>query len=276
MGEEGFDLDAYLARIAYTGPREPGPRTLRAVHERHVHAIAFENLDPLLRRPVRLDAAALQAKLVHGGRGGWCFEQNQLLALALRALGFAVTGLGARVVWNAPEGSVTPRTHMVLRVQAEGDWIADVGFGGQTLTGPVRLEADVEQATPHEPYRLVEAGAAWTMQSRIEGEWKSLYRFDLTEHFPADYELANWYLCTHPSSFFLQGLVAARAAPGLRHTLRNNELATHRAGAPTERRVLASAAQIRAALERVFGLSLPDEPRLDEELARIAALARAA
>ncbi|MEI4902561.1 arylamine N-acetyltransferase, partial [Klebsiella pneumoniae] len=78
-------------------------------------SIPFENLDPLLRRPMRLDAASLEQKLVRGGRGGYCFEQNLLLRHALEGIGFTVAGLAARVVWNQPEGAILPRTHMLLR-----------------------------------------------------------------------------------------------------------------------------------------------------------------
>lgn len=266
-----FDLEAYLARIGHGGGRSATIATLRELHARHAEAIAFENLDPLLRRPVRLDPRSLVEKLVHGGRGGWCFEQNALFALALRTLGFTVTGLGARVVWNQAAGAIPARTHMVLKVSLDEDWIADVGFGGQTLTGPVRLAAGVEQQTPHEPFRLVDSGGAFTMQSKIEGEWRALYRFDLTEHHAADYELANWYLCTHPSSHFLQGLVAARSAPGVRYALRGNELSVHRAGASSVRRKLTSAAELRGTLEGEFRLRLPEGPDLAAALERAAA-----
>src|SRR5689334_9048986 len=133
-----IDLDAYFERIGYTGAGTPTLDTLRVILLRHTEAIAFENLDPLLRRRVRLDAASLERKLVRDGRGGYCFEHNLLLRHALEGIGFAVTGLAARVIWNAPEGALRPRTHMLLRVQVEGTpYLADVGFGGQTLTGPL-------------------------------------------------------------------------------------------------------------------------------------------
>src|SRR5262249_15051302 len=86
-----IDLNAYFDRIGYSGARTPTLDTLRAVVLRHTEAIPFENLDPLLRRPVRLDAASLQRKLVRDGRGGYCFEHNLLLRHALEGLGFAVT-----------------------------------------------------------------------------------------------------------------------------------------------------------------------------------------
>ena len=71
------------------------------------------SVNPLLKWPVRLDAPSLEQKLVRSGRGGYCFEQNLLLSHVLNGLGFKVTGLAARVLWNAPEGAITPRGHML-------------------------------------------------------------------------------------------------------------------------------------------------------------------
>jgi N-hydroxyarylamine O-acetyltransferase len=265
-----IDLDAYCARIGYTGPRTPTLATLSAIHALHPQAIAFENLDPLLRRPVKLDAASLEAKLVKGGRGGWCFEHNTLFKLVLEALGFRVTGLGGRVLWNRTDNTVPARSHMVLKLDVEGaTYIADVGFGGMTLTAPLRLETDTEQQTPHESYRLKRLDGGFRLDAQLRGEWKPVYRFDLAEQLPIDYEVSNHFLLTHASSPFLTLLMVARAAPDRRFALSNNELAVHRRDGTTQRRKLGGAAEIRRALEQDFALTLPDDPGLDAALARL-------
>jgi N-hydroxyarylamine O-acetyltransferase len=264
-----FDLDAYCARIGYDGARRPTLETLQAVQLRHTQAIAFENLDPLLRWPVRLDAASLQQKLVRDGRGGYCFEQNLLFGHALRALGFRVTGLGGRVLWYA-EDAVTARTHMLLRVDLDGAvYIVDAGFGVQTPTGPLRLEPDAVQATPHEPYRLLRRDDGFVMQAEIGDAWRSLYRFGLEEQLLPDYEIVNWYLSSHPDSRFLNTLMAARPAPGRRYTLRDNEFTVRDLNGGTERRILTSPADLRAVLAGPLGLTLPGVPAVDVLLARL-------
>ncbi len=267
---ERIDLDAYLRRIGYDGSREPTTETLRALHLRHALAIPFENLDPFLRRPVQLDLGSLEQKLVRSGRGGYCFEHNLLFKAALDALGFRVAGLAARVVWNQLDGVILPRTHMLLRVVLDGqDYIADVGFGGQTLTGPIRLTAGVEQTTPHEPFRLLAAGDGFLMQVSIGGEWKSLHRFDLQEQLLPDYELANWYISTHPQSRFVNNLTVAMPAADRRYALFNTEFAVHHLGGRSEHRRLSGATEIRQVLQEVFDLALPDGPELDAALARL-------
>jgi N-hydroxyarylamine O-acetyltransferase len=115
-----INLEGYLRRIGYDGARAPTLETLRAVHLRHALTIPFENLDPLMRRPVRLDLATLEQKLVRSGRGGYCFEHNLLFKAALDALGFDAAGLAARVMWNLPDGVTLPRTHMLLRIAIGG------------------------------------------------------------------------------------------------------------------------------------------------------------
>jgi N-hydroxyarylamine O-acetyltransferase len=269
-----IDLDAYFERIRYAGGRAPTLATLAAIHARHAEAIAFENLNPLMGWPVRLDVESLQQKMVRDGRGGYCFEQNLLFKHALDALGFRVTGLAARVLWGAPEDTVTARSHMVLRVDLEEQlYIVDVGFGGVTLTGPLRLEADIEQSTPHEPFRLLKVNDEFIAQVKLRGDWMSLYRFNLQENLLPDYEVANWYLSNHPDSRFVTGLLAARPALDRRYALLNNQFAVHHLNGRTERRILTSADDMRETLENAFRLTLPDTPDLDELLARLAAQA---
>ena len=262
-----IDLDAYFARIRHDGPRSPTLETLAAIHRAHPAAIPFENLDPFLGRPVLLDPASLEAKLVRGRRGGYCYEQNLLLMHVLTALGFEVGGLAARVLWNRPPGARTPRTHMLLRVEIEGrTWLADVGFGGLTQTAPLLLEPGRVQETPHEPFRIVEADGTFLAQAGIAGEWRSLYRFDLSEHDEGDYAIASYYLSTSPDSRFVAGLMAARALPGRRLALAGNRFSEHGAGG-TKRRDIATAGELADLLEQEFGIALPDREAFADAVA---------
>ncbi|MGG6265429.1 arylamine N-acetyltransferase family protein [Leptolyngbya sp. AN03gr2] len=204
------NLDAYLQRITYEGNIAPTLETLQAIHLHHAIAIPFENLTPLLKQPVLLDLNSLEKKLIYDRRGGYCFEQNLLLRSVLVALGFRVKNLAARVVWNLPEGTISPRTHMLLQVEIDNAaYLADVGFGGLTQTAPLLLTPDLEQQTPHEPFRLIATDQTHTLQAKLGHKWKSLYRFDLQEQHLPDYEVSNWFVSTHPSSRFVTGLMAA-------------------------------------------------------------------
>jgi N-hydroxyarylamine O-acetyltransferase len=255
MISEALDLDAYLSRIAHRGARDPTPATLEALHFAHATHIPFENLDILLGRPIRIDLASLQAKLVDGGRGGYCFEQNTLFAAVLRALGFDVTLLAARVRFGATR--VLPRTHMVLKVASDGaDWLADVGFGAAGPILPVRFEAGAEAPQFAWTYRLVEDAGQWVLQSFREGAWADLYAFTLEPQLPVDFEVANHYVSTHPQSRFVQTLTTQRTGSEERHILVNRELTIERPSG-IERRTLADDDEVLGLLAECFGLRFP-------------------
>lgn len=263
------DITAYFQRIGFTGAAAAELGTLRELHRLHPMSIPFENLGTLLREPIRLDVDSLQRKLVTRRRGGYCFEHNGLFAEVLRALGFGVVGLAARVVWN-PDQPPGPRTHMVLRVNAGGrDYLCDVGFGGLTMSGPLALETGIEQRTPHETFRLLERGAELELEARIRDEWRALYRFDLQEQLPVDFEAMNYYVATHPTSHFLTVLMAARRTADGRYALTNNELAVYRE-TEKEERLIETGAELARVLEQMFGIALPRGPALDFVLDSIA------
>jgi N-hydroxyarylamine O-acetyltransferase len=135
-----MDLDAYLERIGLQG--RP---SLAEVHRAHVTSIPFENLDPHGGKAVSLQPADLEAKMVRGRRGGYCFEQNLLLAEAYREMGVEVDLMLARVLYRAEPGLVRPRTHLVLRVTDAGEsWLADAGFGNGTLLEPLPFHPGAE------------------------------------------------------------------------------------------------------------------------------------
>jgi len=143
-----FDLPAYLKRIGCDVVTARDLSALQDLHARHLERIPFENIDVFLGRPGTLELDTLQRKLVHEARGGYCFEQNGLFAAALRALGFSVHTLGARV---RPPGATAPlpRTHMLLRVDLDGrGFAADVGFGGDGPLLPVALDGRSESMPP--------------------------------------------------------------------------------------------------------------------------------
>jgi N-hydroxyarylamine O-acetyltransferase len=255
------DLDAYLRRIGYAGGLEPGAGTLADLHLAHSTRIPFENLDVLLGRPIRLDAPSLQAKLVTGGRGGYCFEHNLLFASVLHTLGFTVTPLAARVRYRTPV--ILPRTHMLLLVRAGGvDWLTDVGFGGEGLLLPVPLRANEPCRQFGWTYRLVEHGHGWALQTLRDGDWIDMYAFTLEPQEMADYEMANHYVSTHPKSRFVQTLTAQLPGTQVRYVLRDRELTQDRGSSEAATRTIAGDEELLAVLAVRFNLHLPPGTRL--------------
>jgi N-hydroxyarylamine O-acetyltransferase len=253
VGAPDVDLDAYCARIEYDGPRAPTLAVLRELHRRHPAAIPFEGIEVLLGRDVPLDTASLQAKLIIGGRGGYCFEQNLLLHDVLTAMGFEVAALIARSRWGRPLSVVRARSHVALRVRLEGeDWLADVASRAM-MTAPIRMAERGAQATDFEPLRLTPVDGELRLEMQMGGDWAPIYDCLLAPQHDADIVAANWFTATHPSSPFRQRLFVWKSAGGVRRILIDNLLETCWPGREP-RRARLDVDALEACLAEDFGL----------------------
>ncbi|NEB00188.1 arylamine N-acetyltransferase [Streptomyces sp. SID13726] len=270
--DPGFELDAYLTRIGWEGARRADLATLAGVHLAHMRGIPFENLDALRRHAPSLEPGDLMAKLVRGRRGGYCYEHNTLLALALESLGFRVTRLAARVVIGADSYESRPRTHMALLVEVPGEqqsdprpYLADVGFGAiGALLEPVPLTADTEFRGAGRLHRLVRVAyrgpsPLWVLQAYDGGGggWADQYAFTLEPFEKPDFEVINWHIATNPRSPFTQRLYVQRVTPD-RHLLLHGTLLTEtRADGSVVKREVSEEAEARSLLEEEFGITAP-------------------
>jgi len=204
-----LDLESYLERIGLS--RRPA---LAELHRAHVTSIPFENLDPRRGIPVSLAPEDLERKLVEQRRGGYCFEQNLLLKAGFEALGARVEPMLARVRVGSSPGNPRPRTHLVLRVHADGAaWHADAGFGHGTLLEPIPFGPGGPYDQSGWEFRVVEEDRGLILQTAQNGDWIDLYEF-VPEPVPfVDIETSNWFTCTHPRSPFVTGLVVSAQRP---------------------------------------------------------------
>jgi len=261
------ELVDYLARIGYQEDASPSMDCLKRLHYLHPQAIPFENLSPFLGIPVSLDTDSLWRKLVYDGRGGYCFEHNLLFGAVLRRIGFQVKSLAARVLWQLPPGKIMPRDHMVLLVSLEGvEWLVDVGWGGNTVTEPLRLKETGIQITSHEPFRVQKREGLYVLSIDIHGRWEEMHEFGRTEFLLPDYEVISWYLCNHPESLFVNHLMAARTLPTGRLTLKDNQFSRHRLDGKTEKTILGSTDELEQVLTEEFKINFPDSAKLQERL----------
>lgn len=253
-----FDLEAYLARIGYTGKHEATVEALREVHLAHASSIPFENLDIQMGLPIHLDLASLQDKLVDRRRGGYCFEHNTLFMAALRAFGFEPRPCEARVRFGSE--TAMARTHMLLLVEAEGsEFLCDVGFGGEGLLHPLPMDG-AAHAQFLATCRVVPEGPLRVLQSLRPEGWFDLYAFVPEAREPIDFELANWYTSTHPKSRFVTTLTAQLPTPEARYVLRNRTYVVSR-GLEQETRELEDA-ELFEILHSRFGLDVPPGAKL--------------
>jgi arylamine N-acetyltransferase len=263
QSEATVDVADYFARIGYYGPTDPTLDTLRALVTAHGRVIAFENLDPLMGIPVvDLSAPTLFHKMVHRRRGGYCFEHNSLMRYVLSDLGFDVESRTARVVWMRDDGLDGPpsaQTHQLLVVRIPGAgqrYLVDVGFGGQTLTSPVRFVVGEVQPTAHEPYRLTTHRGQYVIEALIHGHWRALYTFTDEPRPLIDLQVGSWYVSTYPASTFVVGLSASLVTAAARWNLRGRHLAVHHLSGSTERVRFDNASQVLDALMNRFGIDV--------------------
>ena len=249
-----MDVAAYLARIGYSGAVNPTAEMLSGLHRAHLLAVPFENLDIPCGREIELDRDLLLRKVVEFKRGGFCYELNGAFASLLSALGFHVTLLSARV--PRQDGSPGPEfDHLTLRVDLEGPWLADVGFGDSFIE-PLRLQPGLEQKQDDRIFRTVAHDSAWRVEKKEEtSDWKTEYEFTLQPRALDEFVEMCRYHQTSPDSPFTQKRLCTRATADGRVTLSDMKLVTTRKGRKEER-ILSSEEERMMVLKQDFGVVL--------------------
>ncbi|OHC26848.1 MAG: arylamine N-acetyltransferase [Pseudomonadales bacterium RIFCSPLOWO2_12_59_9] len=262
-------VQAYLQHLGTHAPLLADRENLDRLIAAQLQRVPFENIDVLLQRPIVLDADAVFAKVVERGRGGYCFEINSLFARLLLSFGYCVSLLGARVRWGlASDAATTMLSHLLLRVElSQGSFIVDTGFGGPTPPCAMPLEGRAGLADC--PYQLLapnQAGEPYQLQALQNGQWQTMYQFDLQPQVWVDHIARSWYTSTHPDSIFLSTLMCARSSGELRLSLGNRNFSRRAPDGRVEQQTIDSAAQLLALLRHEFGLKL--DPLSDGEALR--------
>ncbi|MEV0343807.1 arylamine N-acetyltransferase [Nocardia sp. NPDC050713] len=256
-----LDLDAYLARIGFDGERAPTLATLRELVYLHTTSIPFENLEPVLGRPIPLDLATLQDKLVRRRRGGYCYENVGLFAAALERLGFGVTGLSGRVTMGS--GGLRPATHALLRVTTADDdrvWLCDVGFGSGPLEPYELVERPGEFALGQWRFRLERTVGEldtdlWVLHQFGRDGWIDRYTFTTEPQYRIDFEVGNHFVSTSARSPFTARPFVQRFLPDVHHVLDGLTLVTERPDGSSETRAL-EPGELPKILEEFFDIEL--------------------
>ena len=244
------DLDALLNRIGLDAAPPPTLDGLQTLHRAYVQAVPYEDLDVQLGAYRPLDVDELAARVLAGGRGGYCFELNSVLGWMLEELGFVVARhqgiVGLRERLDPPP----PVNHLALTVALEeGTFLADAGLGeGQidatplvagTHGGPLTMTVEPEDGgwfLGHHPWGAFEG-------VRVAAPVVALDAFQ-----PHHRRLA-----THPESKFVNTLIVQRPYRDRIETLRSRTLTV--AGPDVdERRVLADAEDLAVTLRDRFGI----------------------
>jgi N-hydroxyarylamine O-acetyltransferase len=245
-----LNVTAYLRRLRYTGTIEPTLGSLRSLHRRHMETVPFENLDIWLFRRIEIENDASIRKIVDGHRGGFCYELNSAFAALLRALGFHVTLLSARVARE--NGGQGPEfDHLALQVDLDEPWLADVGFG-DSFAEPLRLQPDLEQQQDVGTFRIRQATQSLALERRqADDSWRPEYSFTLAPRQIGEFRDRCHFHQTSPESSFTQKRICSRLTPEGRITLSELNLIVTNHG-HREERTLGSEEEWRSALRQYF------------------------
>ena len=260
----------YFERIGFSDEVVINIETLEKLNFLHVTTIPFENINPFLELPVKIDIDSIQEKLIYNKRGGYCYEQNTLFFHVLTDLGFNVRPLAGRVIWNDSIDAITSLTHMFLLVTIdEIEYLVDVGFGAQTLTAPLEFVLNKEQKNLHESYQITELENEFVLQTRMYNDWKSMYRFNKNQQHFVDFEVGNWYTSTNPDFIFTKILFLSKVSEKYRFSLINTVFKKYDLNKKTETSKIESIEELKKIIENVFNLQLPKVTNLDEKLKKL-------
>ncbi|MAC46102.1 arylamine N-acetyltransferase family protein [Oceanospirillum beijerinckii] len=194
------------------------------LQSRHIARYSFNSLAVVLGQEMPLDLPHLSRKIVDQGLGGYCFEHNKLSFELLQALGFKVRLLLARVIYNQEKD--VPRTHRITLLELNDNiYIVDTGFGSLGPRHAVELTPDKVQTIGDETFRIkAREHGEYDLQIIKEGEFFSLYRFDLNRYTDADCLTGHFFSHRYPKAGFVNNLVVSLKLAEKVLSLRNHQL----------------------------------------------------
>jgi len=205
-----ISVEDYLARIDVDGPLAHDVATLERLQRAHLTAVPFENLNVFHRAGVRTDTEWSTSKIVNGGRGGWCFENNGAFAWLLESLGFSVRRLGAAVLLGGPNQLID---HLCIEVELDHSYLVDVGFGDSFIR-PLALNQAGAQDGGTGTFEFLNSPQGLTLTEHEDGVPAARYRFKRVAHEQADFDGASERLSTDESGHWLQKPFATRLLDG--------------------------------------------------------------
>jgi N-hydroxyarylamine O-acetyltransferase len=264
------EFEKYLLRVnlTYSSVSTASIQTLVLLHAAHLFSIPFENLDIHIDQPIKTDKHYIIDKLLDKHRGGYCYESNELFALALEYIGFKIHRLVARALF--PE--TRTRGHKMLIVEIDDKyWLADVAFGGNSIYRPIKLPTNDVLLTKSkqeiDDYKLALiddqfGNNTYILKMRLQNTWRNMYSFNLIETMPIDFIMLNQALSTYVESPFVKQRICAICNSNSRKILIDNKFKIRTVDKIIEREV--NNEEYSEILEQEFGifLSLKEKEKL--------------
>lgn len=248
-----MDVDKTLARIDYSGPLDVNFEVLRDLQHAWLDAVPFENLDIHAGVPILLDPKRFYRKIVLNRRGGFCYESNTLFHDLLKALGFDVRIIAARMALEERPGP--GYSHMALLVTLEQAYLVDAG-NGQSVRDPMPVPGDLITVAEGIQYHVGPCENEHALYYRIPGNaWAPRYIFATTPRNLEDFREMCHYHQSSPESIFTKQRICTMPTPDGRVTLTGTTFSVRYAGSE-DKFVAGSAAELEQMLQKYFKISV--------------------
>lgn len=187
---------------------------LKLIQYNSVLNIAYENLDILDKKPLKLDAHSLFEKIVTNKRGGYCFEVNALLSWFFKENGFEVKDYFARFLRGEKE--IPMRRHRILTVKCDdGVYFCDIGIGQTAPRYPVKLEEGLVQEQFGESYKFEKDERGCVLYDLHKGAWREFISFTEDIAYEIDFVQPSFYCEAHADSVFNKApMIAIKTSDG--------------------------------------------------------------
>jgi N-hydroxyarylamine O-acetyltransferase len=255
---QNFNLPDYLKRIKLTKTPTPTIAFIREMMQQHLFNIPFENLDVQAGKIVSLVPEHIVDKIVHQNRGGYCYEVNGLLALALQKLGISCYFTAAHSMTYPTR---RPRTHLVIIAKIEGNtYLLDTGFGSHGIRLPMDLsQKNKEIVQDGQTYKLEKKGSDFNLYALVHETWLPQYSFKKQAYDYIDFAPVNYLNSTHPDSIFVKAPLVILYNPKGKKILSGNTIKYYVDGQMTER--VFDKSEYATILKEEFNLSAPSVSR---------------
>jgi N-hydroxyarylamine O-acetyltransferase len=189
-----------LKRIKSEHLKSVSFENLKELHSNNLLSIPWENYSVAHNDHLTLDLKFIYEKLIVQGRGGWCYELNQLFAWLLEQLGYKLKFVSCRNFVITEQKFYPWKGHVVVMVNLnDRDYLVDVGHSGSPRY-PLEFILDKVQKDVVAHYRIAQGEEAniFTLHKTTDGldikeTWPALFQFNTTPRKIEDFqEIFEW------------------------------------------------------------------------------------
>jgi N-hydroxyarylamine O-acetyltransferase len=251
---QNFNLSDYFKRIKLAKTPTSTIAFVSEMMQQHLFTIPFENLDVQAGKIVSLVPEEIVEKLVYQNRGGYCYETNGLLTMALQELGISCTFTAARSMTYPTK---RPRTHLVVIAKIEGQtYLLDAGFGSHGIRLPMDLSTTNQEIVQDgQTYKLEKKGSDFNLYALVQGNWLPQYSFKKQAYEYIEFAPANFMNSKHPDSIFVKAPLVILFNPEGKKVLSGNTIKYYINGQMNEK--VFEKSEYSVILKEEFGLSTP-------------------